>query len=501
MQTDRCARAAFFVSVVTVAASVPRAQCANVWQPLGGLDGTVEKSIQWDPDGAGPASPVLVVGGAFTTAGGIAANRIAAWNPVSGLWSAFGSGTNGTVQALAALPNGDLVAAGSFSAAGGLAVNGIARWNGTSWSSLGTGLPAAPGHLAVAPNGDLVAAGMFTPVGVSPVLNVAVWDGAVWTLTSAGSSFYAPTALTVLADGSYLVGLLNGLFRGTGSNWNVFGSAGAPQSSVLRQLPNGDMIAAGTFQQISGVPMNGIARWDGVAWQPLGGGLAGGLLPMTEELLVLPDGDLVVGGLFSSAGGTPAANLARWDGSTWSSFGTGTNAAVAALTFLDDGRLVVGGYFTTAGGFASSRIALLATTCPASATVGAPGCPGPGGGNVLAAIGLPWADGVFRANASGLPATAIVVAVTSPTPVVPSFPMQSVFPTALPGCDLHVAPDILQAIVATNGTARSDLFLPNAPPIVGVQFFHQMVVIEVDAFGGWPTVAATNVLDLTAGAF
>src|SRR4030095_8157977 len=115
----------------------------------------------WDPDGAGPMPPTLVVGGEFTIAGTALANRIAACDPVTGAWSALGSGMNGSfVYALATLPNGDLVAGGHLTTAGGVSANYIARWNGTSWSALGSGTNGNVYALTTLPNGDLVAGGL-----------------------------------------------------------------------------------------------------------------------------------------------------------------------------------------------------------------------------------------------------------------------------------------------------------------------------------------------------
>ncbi len=51
----------------------------------------------------------LYAGGFFTTAGGMAANRIAQWN--GNAWSALGSGMSARVQALAVDGTGDLYAA------------------------------------------------------------------------------------------------------------------------------------------------------------------------------------------------------------------------------------------------------------------------------------------------------------------------------------------------------------------------------------------------------
>src|SRR4030095_10767796 len=116
--------AVLLVSLVTSAVSEnAAAQCATQWLPGPGFPGTssrVYATTMWDPDGAGPMQPILVVGGDFTIAGTVFANRIAAYDPVTGGWSALGSGTNGAVYALTTLPNGDLVAGGSFTTAGGV---------------------------------------------------------------------------------------------------------------------------------------------------------------------------------------------------------------------------------------------------------------------------------------------------------------------------------------------------------------------------------------------
>jgi hypothetical protein len=100
-----------------------------------------------------------VAGGEFTTAGGVAANRIARWNGSS--WSALGSGMNGSVTALTVLPNGDLVAGGSFTSAGGVAANRIARWSGSNWSALGSGMDSIVTALAMLPTGTLAVGGEF----------------------------------------------------------------------------------------------------------------------------------------------------------------------------------------------------------------------------------------------------------------------------------------------------------------------------------------------------
>src|SRR5262245_27793740 len=88
-------------------------------QGVAGVNGTVYATATWDPDGAGPAGAVLIVAGGFTQAGSVATNNIAAFDPVAGTWSALGNGTDGEVRAVTVAASGDLVIGGAFTTAGG----------------------------------------------------------------------------------------------------------------------------------------------------------------------------------------------------------------------------------------------------------------------------------------------------------------------------------------------------------------------------------------------
>jgi len=76
-----------------------------------------------------------------------------------------------------------------------------------------------------------------------------------------------------------------------------------------------------------------------------------------RALAVLPSGDLVAGGSFTTAGGVSASRIARWNGTAWSPLGTGMNSTVWALAALPSGDLVAGGQFTNAGGNVSAYFA------------------------------------------------------------------------------------------------------------------------------------------------
>jgi hypothetical protein len=114
---------------------------------------------------------------------------------------------------------------------------------------------------------------------------------------------------------------------------------------ALAVLPNGDLIAGGNFTTAGGTSANGIARWNGTSWSALGTGMNFGVY----ALAVLPNGDLIAGGSFTTAGGTTANRIARWNGTAWSALGPGMNDWVDALSVLPNGDLIAGGSFTTAG--------------------------------------------------------------------------------------------------------------------------------------------------------
>jgi len=433
----------------------------------------------------------VIVAGSFATGGAPGANSIARWNGSS--WLPLGSGFpydagNPPLNAVAVMANGDVIAGGTFSAAGGVPANNIARWNGVAWSSLGAGFPNRVQALLALPNGDLIAAGDFG--------YIARWNGVAW--SNIGNGLSSVTSLALAPNGDVIAGgyFSGGVRRYDGTTWSPMGTGVGTGVHAVAVMPNGDVVVGGTF----GTPASCIARWNGSAWLPLGTGTNYQVM----GLAVLPNGDLFAVGMFTSAGGVLANGVARWNGSAWSSFGTGFNLMPngACVRMLDEGQLLVGGFFTSVNGLVSPYVARLDTTCPASANASGNGCPSSGGSNSLVADTLPWIGSTFVATGTGLPATAFVVAVTGFTSIAPgAMPLSLVFPQAGAGCDVLAFPDILGLLITTTGTVQSSFPLPNAPSLVGATFHHQLVPIEVDPSGAFVSVTATNALQLTPGTF
>jgi len=290
----------------------------------------------------------VFAGGSFSQAGGVSANRIALWDGVA--WSSINAALTPAqltprVHAMAVMPNGDLIVAGHFGGAGGITTNHIARWNGTTWSALGGGVSGASSgnnpavfSLLVLPDGDLIVGGEFTTAGSTPAMRIARWDGEVWHALGAGfgslSSYTPVYGLALAPSGAIIAGgqFLNSGALGlgciaswSGSAWSALstGMTNSGSPAIVRALAfesDGALIAAGRFNLAGGVAARSIARWNGVAWASVGGNV--GSLPQHEvvALALSPSGEITVGGTFDSVAGSPASAIARWNGSTWSTF-------------------------------------------------------------------------------------------------------------------------------------------------------------------------------------
>jgi hypothetical protein len=137
---------------------------------------------------------------------------------------------------------------------------------------------------------------------------------------------------------------------------------------VLGEGSGSSLYVGGRFAVASGVRVNNIARWDGSGWSSLGdtpGALE--LVGTVSALAVFDDGsgpELYVAAPFAVSGGTEVRYLAKWNGSGWSDIGGPTGTAVVervrALAVFDDGTgsaLYVGGYFPEIDGLTVNHIA------------------------------------------------------------------------------------------------------------------------------------------------
>ena len=217
------------------------------------------------------------------------------------------------------------------------------------------------------------------PPGIVPHLAPlnAPRDGNVWSALGSGLSNGGEVlALAVNTDGALYAGgnfyylvypsfLVNDIAKWDGSSWSKVGHGLDSGVAAIAVDASGNVYAGGFFTRACGndncdtgnTTVNYIAKWNGSSWSSLGSGMSGGTGGTgVWALAVDASQNLYVGGGFTTAGGVPANYIAKWDGSSWSALGTGMNDRVYALA-VDGGNLYAGGNFTTAGGVSANRVA------------------------------------------------------------------------------------------------------------------------------------------------
>lgn len=292
----------------------------------------------------GPDGKIYVCGD-FTNAGTVAeADYLARWNPVSEAWESVISGINNDAPICMAFDaNGDLYIGGYFtdlgSASGDYIVK-ITDLSGTpTVNALGTGTNGAVWAIAIGPNGEVYAGGAFTLAGgVANTTKIAKWDGTSWSALS------------------------------TGLNNTVH---------TLAFAPNGVLYVGGEFTDAS-YPR--ICKWNGTSFSAVG--TAGDISSAHVSSLAFDfAGNLYVGGGFTNAGGVANADyIAKWNGSSWSALGTGTDDTVHRITIDTNedspkfNSVYVTGDFTTAGGLTlADRIAIYSNGAWSSLDIDLPG--------------------------------------------------------------------------------------------------------------------------------
>ncbi|MDO9695749.1 MAG: FlgD immunoglobulin-like domain containing protein [Candidatus Latescibacteria bacterium] len=149
------------------------------WQQLGGgLDSKVSALAVWEGD--------LFAAGIFLNAAGMPASGIARWDGAT--WQPLGDGLGGMVSgrgALALLSTRDqLLVGGAFTHAGGAPAACVAAWGGAGWSEFQGGVGVGSGTTRVEAmavlDGDLYLGGQFGSAGGIPSSNIARWiDGTI----------------------------------------------------------------------------------------------------------------------------------------------------------------------------------------------------------------------------------------------------------------------------------------------------------------------------------
>lgn len=224
-------------------------------------------------------------------------------------------------------------------------------------------------------DGQLIAGGRFSIANDTFANNVASWDGTHWSPMGSGTAGGIRSGQIntfAIYNGQLIAGGLFNTISGQpasrvaawdGSAWVSLGSSdwqnyGYPGGSVVSlAVYNGNLYAGGNFDAIGGNSIGYIAVWDGASWLDVGGGLDAPI-----EKMIVYDNKLIVGGYMERAGNITVSRIAAWDGSSWSSMGGGIDphipgTGVVYSMAIYDNKLIAAGQMVSIGGVPVNSIA------------------------------------------------------------------------------------------------------------------------------------------------
>lgn len=131
-------------------------------------------------------------------------------------------------------------------------------------------------------------------------------------------------------------------------------------------LPNGQILIGGDFTSVNGIARTSIARLNangGVDETFNAGAVTAGVSGIIFDI-VLQGEKILVGGAFDSIGGGTTRSLARLNANgtidnTFNAGGEGANSGVSVIKLQADGKIVIGGFFISYNGTIRNRLARL----------------------------------------------------------------------------------------------------------------------------------------------
>ncbi|RAK70153.1 T9SS type A sorting domain-containing protein [Hymenobacter edaphi] len=343
-------------------------------------DGTVDASYQ---SGTNPigfinsitllASGKSLVMGSFTEFNGTTDRTLVQLTSTGAVDASFlpKIQTNGGVNALARQADGKYVVGGTFSEINGQVARRLARFNAdgsldAAFSTNTGGLGVVVNDLALQPDGKVLAA-------AGAQVRRFLASGSPDNGFTAGTFVGTPNRLLLQPDGKVLVGgthlsyngqsapyLLRLTAAGTHDNTFVPATTGANSISQFHSMalqPDGKLLVAAYVRPASGSAVSRVLRLSATGavdatYTSLPITSAGNVNSSTfraTNLVLQPDGKLLLAGAFGAVGGAARGNVARLnaDGTLDAGFVPATfNGAVSALALQPNNRVLLGGSFS-----------------------------------------------------------------------------------------------------------------------------------------------------------
>jgi uncharacterized delta-60 repeat protein len=343
----------------------------------------------------------ILIGGSFTAVNGIACEYVARLDPDGALETSFDAGLGelfGWVNCLVVQTNGQILIGGYLGYLNLSATVFRVNADGTSDAAFAIDIeptfdpePIMP-TIALQPDGKILIGGAFDSInGVSGLNLVRLSpDGTIDETFSANlrdplpyGSGWSVRRLVCQPDGRILYS--SGPYSGSVRPGNSFGRLNTdgsmdpafdigptgPDGEIYQAVaqPNGQILIAGQFVSVNGIPRGGIARLLS------DGSLDGDFLDeMTGtdgsvfQIALQDDGRILVAGSFDSVNGVSRTNLARLNrdgsldntflnglGGPWGSYG----GDVRAVGLQSDGRILIAGAFSSVNEVPRRNIARL----------------------------------------------------------------------------------------------------------------------------------------------
>lgn len=314
-------------------------------------DGTVDSSFVAVPNGTVAALAVqsdgkILVAGAFNSINGTPRFRFARLHSDGSVESTatFLTGQNGpnsSVSSISLQPDGKIFVTGDFTTFYGVARPHLVRLeaNGTLESTatfdLGTGPNAYVSGVAIQEDGKLVVVGNFTAINGTSINRIA-------RLSSSGAVESSAT-----------------FNPGTGPNSTVYGVIVQPDGKILIK---GDFVSYdGSLSRARITRLNADGSFESAATFSMGNP------PTTtmQAMILQADGKIVIGGNTPTVNGITVNGLARLNSNgsleTTATFNPGTEAGtfITGLAAQADGKIIVAGGFTSIAGTPRNNIARL----------------------------------------------------------------------------------------------------------------------------------------------
>ena len=164
-------------------------------------------------------------------------------------------------------------------------------------------------------------------------------------------------------------------------NPSIPGVSGFVNAAVLDD--SGNLYIGGNFGLVVTTFASKIAKWNGSSWSALGSGVSNPAMNSEITSLAVSGTTLYAGGNFGTAGGVPVNGMAKWDGSAWSSLGAGTLTGYINALAVNGTTLYAAGNANQTGGLPgiTGRIAQMDLATGIWSGLGTPGPSGSRGLN------------------------------------------------------------------------------------------------------------------------